>query len=607
MDEAPERLVVDVSDLSERIRREEIRRFLTALHEPGDVVELRSLETHVRGSYCATGSGYYTDLEALARDAVGVSTRSKGVYVTLNRVDPALLARRANEFHWVKRGEPLTSDAEVRRRRSILVDCDPVRLSGIPSTDDEHEAALKKACEIRDALVAEGWPLPIFIDTGNGAALYFRVDLPADDGGLVKRVLEALAARFDCDLVEIDCSVHNPARIGRLPGTLNRKGSNTRDRPHRYARVRDIPEKIEPVPEDLLLALAPGPETYEEARRVGGGFDLPGWIAKHLPQAEGPIDGNGGGQKWVLPICPWDPLHTNRSSFVLKLASGAITAGCLHDSCRQRKWHDLRDAVEPGWRDLKPPKGKEVETVDPPTPWEPFPVETLPQSFRALAEEGSASIGCDVALIALPMLVAGAAAIGNSRRIMLKPGWREPSIQWAAPIAKSGQVKSPALDLALRPTRKIQSEAWADYKEELTKYERQLAEWEEKKKGFRRDRKSAPALDDEDNEKPKKPQLAEYLVADITVESTALVLLGAQRGLLLARDEPRGFPGRVRPVQERPLRCRELDGDAPGRLLEDQPQILRTQGHSCSPCLRQHHGDHPAADTLGGARGGELL
>jgi hypothetical protein len=55
----------------------------------------------------------------------------------------------------------------------------------------------------------------------------------------------------------------------------------------------------------------------------------------------------------VLPVCPWNPDHTNRSAFIVQQASGAIAAGCHHDGCQGKGWHDLRDAVEPGWRDRK--------------------------------------------------------------------------------------------------------------------------------------------------------------------------------------------------------------------------------------------------------------
>ena len=39
--------------------------------------------------------------------------------------------------------------------------------------------------------------------SGNGVHLFYRIDLPADDGGLVERALQTLAARFNGDGVKI--------------------------------------------------------------------------------------------------------------------------------------------------------------------------------------------------------------------------------------------------------------------------------------------------------------------------------------------------------------------------------------------------------------------
>ena len=65
----------------------------------------------------------------------------------------------------------------------------------------------------------------------------FRIDLPANDGGIVKRCLQGLAARFNTTTVKIDEGVHNSARIWKLPGTLACKGDNTPERPHRIAQM----------------------------------------------------------------------------------------------------------------------------------------------------------------------------------------------------------------------------------------------------------------------------------------------------------------------------------------------------------------------------------
>jgi hypothetical protein len=56
--------------------------------------------------------------------------------------------------------------------------------------------------------------------------------------------------------VQVDQSVHNPARICRLPGTWNRKGDSTQERPHRIAEILELPEQIGVVCKQQLEQLA---------------------------------------------------------------------------------------------------------------------------------------------------------------------------------------------------------------------------------------------------------------------------------------------------------------------------------------------------------------
>jgi hypothetical protein len=55
----------------------------------------------------------------------------------------------------------------------------------------------------------------------------------------------------------------------------------------------------------------------------------------------------------VFPVCPWNSDHTHRSAYIVQLANGAIEAGCHHNGCHGKGWHDLRDLVQPGWRERR--------------------------------------------------------------------------------------------------------------------------------------------------------------------------------------------------------------------------------------------------------------
>jgi len=326
---------------------------LGLLTAPGQVVELRVIGVDGRAN--RTDSGYFDDMDALAKVAARYDGRATAVYVTLHPVVPALLARATNRMQeWAK---TTTNDTEITCRRWLTFDTDPTRPAGISSTDEEHDAALARARAIRVFLRERGWPEPIYADSGNGGHLLYFVDLPADDGGLTQRILAAVAALFDDRLVKVDRTVYNPGRIWKVYGTLARKGDSTPDRPHRRARILEAPEVVEPVPYVLLEALAGGAppvKTTQAATDAGGkrrvaGFDVEAYLRDHDIGFTGPVDYDGG-KKWLLDACVWNG-HSDKAAIVIQKADGTIGANCSHSSCEGKGWKDLRDTVEPGWRE----------------------------------------------------------------------------------------------------------------------------------------------------------------------------------------------------------------------------------------------------------------
>ena len=108
-----------------------------------------------------------------------------------------------------------------------------------------------------------GWPTPIIADSGNGWHLLYRIDLPGDDGGLVHRVLQVLAKRFNDESVTIDTKVGNASRICKLYGTIAAKGEPTFDRPHRVSTIVSIPDTLEVVSIELMESLVKAAECNE--------------------------------------------------------------------------------------------------------------------------------------------------------------------------------------------------------------------------------------------------------------------------------------------------------------------------------------------------------
>lgn len=342
----------------------EIRRAVQLLSTPGQVVEVRALNATSAGWRAPhTISGYFSDAELLTKAVASTITGAKGIYCTLNEITPALLARAENRLKDLGKGDPTTADGDVLRRLWLPIDLDPMRPAEISSSEAEHTLALDRARRIAEHLQGEGWPAPIIGDSGNGGHLLWRIDLPAEDGGLVQQCLEALAARFDDALVKVDQKVFNPARIWKLYGTWATKGDNTADRPHRRAKLLDVPDQVQVVSEAQLRALAATrPQqpaqprgTYRGTGAARAEFDLPRWISEHLPEADGPRDWSsqaGKGRKWVLD-CPWNSDHAGGCAWISELGNGAISAGCQHQSCKGNGWAELRALKEPGYADRR--------------------------------------------------------------------------------------------------------------------------------------------------------------------------------------------------------------------------------------------------------------
>ncbi len=367
---------------AQRIGR--IERSIKLIAKPGSVIELRALGVHRSGIV----SGYFdaAHFHEMAQFADELSGAADGVYMTLNPVMPDLLARAAN--HAINWARHTTNDREILNRRWLPIDFDPVRPAGISSTDDEHTAAIERATACRNWLHEQGIlrTSTVLADSGNGAHILVRVNMPNDDTSrnLIRGVLEALDLRLSDSQVKVDLTTFNAARIFKLYGTLSRKGDDIPNRPHRLAKLLQIPAEIEvanPSTLNKIAAIAPSkPQATTSHIRSNNGkssFDVLSWIAEHKL----PIVTHKpwcGGYLWVLNPCPFNPAHTNSAAFIIRHANGAIAAGCHHDGCAGKSWHDLRDLFEPGWRE----KSKSRELFQPPAGMSPVIAREFQNALR---------------------------------------------------------------------------------------------------------------------------------------------------------------------------------------------------------------------------------
>lgn len=358
----------------------EILRALQLLTPEDGIFEVRALNPWTASGYFDRG---HLEPAAKAIEALDSAGTYEGIYFSLNEINPALLSRRANRIETrMAKNAATTSDDDVIRRRWFVVDIDAERASGISSTDEEHSATLEVSEKIARFLSEfYEFPGPVVADSGNGAHLLYRIDLPNDEKSktLIERCLQALGAAFDTPAKdgnpgwEVDPTMANAARICKLYGTLARKGDHTPERPHRRARILEAPEPIEVAPLEVLEALAaraPEEEPQQRARPRSGGYglgiDLEDWLQEY--GASLPTYHSKSRSRYQtfyeFEVCPWDPSHRDRSAWVGQLTSGALDAGCHHKSCTGNKWRDLRDLVEP--KQARPKKPRTVKKTPAP-------------------------------------------------------------------------------------------------------------------------------------------------------------------------------------------------------------------------------------------------
>jgi hypothetical protein len=215
--------------------------------DTGEIVEIRALgcygtapgiwDGYARG----TVHGFFDDhdqfckftkyLMELAKQRANVT-----IFFTLQVINPELIGRAYNRLVPAQKG---TTDKDVVAYRHLPVDLDPVRPSGISSSDEELEKATGLSDQISSDL-SDKWGAPIKAMSGNGCHLLFPLDdLDAQDPKnqkYVKDLLEKLSAKYSNEHVKVDTTLYNPAQLIKLYGTVACKGDPVPPGPNRVRR-----------------------------------------------------------------------------------------------------------------------------------------------------------------------------------------------------------------------------------------------------------------------------------------------------------------------------------------------------------------------------------
>lgn len=337
----------------------EIKRTLYAFLEPGQTTEIRAMNPtgpKKEYRYLSKLSGFFDRACVETAAKLVAPIQGESVFFLPNPVVPALSGRAHHRFK--KDVEP-TSDGNILLRRWLAIECIPARPSGVNATSDERQAASSRSNSVYYFLQEQGWPNPIIACSGNSRILLYRVNLPVEDKGLCRKVLQKLYILFS-DVasklkqsrdamaskpsVSLNTELHHPSFSLRLFGTKACEGDHLSERPQRDSKILAIPDVLEVVTQEKLEQLLEVPTHEAHA----DSFLLQNWLTEQ--GAEAKLIKEDDVRLWKVAVCPWNPGREGHNTTLSEFPSGAIHAKCEHPDCEGKDWPALRDVFEPGWK-----------------------------------------------------------------------------------------------------------------------------------------------------------------------------------------------------------------------------------------------------------------
>lgn len=159
----------------------------------------------------------------------------------------------------------------------------------------------------------------------------------------------------------------------------------------------------------------------------------------------------------------------------------------------------------------------------------PFPLDVLPRKMREIIDEANATLGFPKDYLAMSMLTAVAAAVGNTHNAEHMAGWQEYCILFVALVGRPGANKSHPLSFAMQPLIDFDAEQSAIFSEAMKRYlaAMELPPKERAANGY------------ETN--PTEPKRVRFTMQDVTPEAVHRILSENPRGLCLYADELAGW------------------------------------------------------------------
>jgi hypothetical protein len=456
-----------------------VEEVLKAIRDGGKGEKFKGLITQIRNNY------------AYEAEVAGDKKKAKEKAGELKRQLPGIL--------WSGTFTERKNSALVKHSGLLCADLDDLG----DSLEDVH-TALRRSLHLRALFTSP---------SGTGLKAVFRVPADASKHLASFRAIEKHVQELAG--VQIDESCKDPARLCFMSYD-----------PELYCNPGA--KEIEPLPEpERPACVSNGVVDLSERQRIA---------VELLGQIDWQSDTSG------LVTCPGKNLHTtgdNGRDCMIQL-DNVPTIFCFHSSCHgtlDGVNHTLRSRI--GKAEYVPASEtrslRESEAADATesgeaapvlaaAPYVSPPLTLLPEALQDYIRAAAESLNVDPAYVLLPLLSSLGSAIGNTRSILLKPGFVQPPVIWTGIVGRSGSRKSPALEAGCLAVIRQERQLHRQNKQALEQYENELSAWES---ADRKTRGLKPA--------PRAGQTC--LMDDLTLEALADAIQNNPHGILVRKDE----------------------------------------------------------------------
>jgi len=401
----------------------------------------------------------------------------------------------------------------------------------------------------------------IVINSGNGLHIYWLLKEPfviktIEDKERIKKVCSGFNIlamnKFKEAGYHID-NVSDLARVLRVPGTLNHKGTESKNvevikaTQARYD-ISEIEKLIESnqIKENktsTIIKEDTKPEFQDNIEYAENIFDL---VKKRCRFISHCVDDAAtlSEPEWykALSICTKCKdgynksieISKNHPEFNIKQtvskiyhadnAAGPATCQKIQDDCGDSY---CRDCQYNGYITSPIQLGVEAKIIDRPYCNEQLNINHLPDVWERFTDEAVKSLHCPYEYIVAALLGYTSGLIGNYYRIKIKEDWSESAGLYIAIVGSPASKKTPAINMVGKYVRKIESDNKLIYKAQMETYEGDLSEYKENQKNNSKKRITEP-------EKPKHKRI---IIHNVTTERLCQLLEENKKGLIQEQDE----------------------------------------------------------------------